>query len=227
MDTPESKALARPRSIARTVAAPRSTARSVTLALLAVLVSAVVAAPTGAAGRVGKPLSAHQTASGGCANADAPANHHSAAAMRAAVVCLVNRVRVGNRVPALREARRLDRSAQGWTNAMVGGSFFSHTGPGSDPGRRVRAQGFRWSAVGENIATGYATPREVVAAWLASTDHCHNLLDPEYRYVGTGVSGSPVGGYASGPATWTQDFGLPAGASAPSHNRGPANRCPY
>jgi len=36
-----------------------------------------------------------------------------------------------------------------------------------------------------------------------------------------------VSGYASGPATWTQDFALPLGQSAPSRNWAPAHGCPY
>ena len=33
--------------------------------------------------------------------------------------------------------------------------------------------------------------------------------------------------YATGPATWTQDFALPMGKSAPSRSVGPMDRCPY
>ena len=62
---------------------------------------------------------------------------------------------------------------------------------------------------------------------MASTDHCHNILDPSFRNVGTGETPSPVGGWASGPATWTQDFGLLMSQSAPSGNHGPQNGCPY
>jgi hypothetical protein len=37
----------------------------------------------------------------------------------------------------------------------------------------------------------------------------------------------PVAGLASGPATWTVDFGLATLQSAPSQDWGPANGCPY
>ncbi len=94
-------------------------------------------------------------------------------------------------------------------------------------GARVSAVGFRWSTVGENIATGFATPRRVVAAWMASQGHCQNILDPIYTNVGTGVNRGRVSGFASRPGTWTQDFGLAMGRRAPSHNWGPSNACPY
>ena len=71
------------------------------------------------------------------------------------------------------------------------------------------------------------TPRQVVDGWMASAGHCENILNPTYRDVGTGVNRHAVGGYASGPATWTQDFALPMGSRAPSRNSGPAHHCPY
>ena len=62
---------------------------------------------------------------------------------------------------------------------------------------------------------------------MASTDHCHNILAPSFRNVGTGVSPRSVGVFSSGPSTWTQDFGLLQGQSPLSGNHGPQNGCPY
>jgi uncharacterized protein YkwD len=146
--------------------------------------------------------------------------------MRTAVVCLVNQQRRTHGLPALAASDQLDRSAQGWTNTMVLTRQFTH-GPGDAFASRISAAGYSWQTAGENIATGFPTPRSVVTAWMASTDHCRNILDPSFRDVGSGESDSAVGDVASGPATWTQDFGLRMGQSAPSHNQGPMNGCPY
>jgi uncharacterized protein YkwD len=162
-----------------------------------------------------------RTASG-CGNANVAAGSASVAAMRASVVCLINRQRSSRRLPVLHASALLDHSAQGWTNAMVRTSLFSH---GSDFSARISAAGFPWSAAGENIATGYATPRQVVAGWMASTGHCENILSPSFSDVGTGVSTRRLGRFS--PSTWTQDFGLRMGRRAPSHNGGPARGCPY
>lgn len=159
-----------------------------------------------------------------CANADAPVGSASPQAMRDAVVCLVNQQRAAHGLPSLRHSPKLDRSAQGWTNAMVSHSFFSH---GSNFASRITAAGFNWSNAGENIATGFYSPSAVVAAWMHSEHHCRNILDPVFSFVGTGVNDNPVAGYASGPGTWTQDFALPMGQRAPSRNNGPASGCPY
>jgi uncharacterized protein YkwD len=159
-----------------------------------------------------------------CKNANTPATSASRSAMRDAVVCLINQQRTNHHLPALHARRSLDRSAQKWTDAMVASGQFTH---GANFASRITAAGFNWSAAGENIATGFPTSRDVVSAWMASTDHCRNILDPTYADVGTGVNTHPVGGFASGPSTWTQDFGLWMGHGAPSGNHGPANGCPY
>jgi uncharacterized protein YkwD len=179
-----------------------------------------IAAPAGA--RIPQAVSAHQARA--CPNASRRATQTSIPAMRAAVVCLINQERAAHGLPPLRANDRLDSSAQAWSNRMVATHSFTH---GTNFAARISAAGFRWSSAGENIATGYVTPRQVVNGWMGSTGHCENILSPTYRDVGTGVNRRPIGGYASGPATWTQDFALPMGKSAPSRSWGPATHCPY
>jgi uncharacterized protein YkwD len=195
---------------------------------MAAVIVAVAPARAGAGPeRVPPPRSIHPAATQlprRCPNADTPAVHATVPAMRASVLCLINKQRVSRGLPVLTESHLLDLSAQTWTNKMVLTGVFSH---GVNFAARITAVGFIWSAAGENIATGYATPGDVVSAWMASKGHCQNILDPVYLYVGTGVSAHPVGAWASGPSTWTQDFALPLRAVAPSTNKAPANRCPY
>jgi uncharacterized protein YkwD len=105
---------------------------------------------------------------------------------------------------------------------MVRTGIFSH---GFDFSVRITAVGFRWSVAGENIATGYPTPRAVVSGWMASRGHCENILNPVFAYVGIGVNSHRLREY--GPATWTQDFALRTFQSPPSRNRRPAAGCPY
>ena len=160
----------------------------------------------------------------GCANANTPAAAAPKRQMRAAVVCLINEQRTSRHLPALHASRLLDRSAQGWTNAMVSSDVFSH---GTNFAGRISAAGYVWRAAGENIATGFQTPAGVVRAWMASTGHCQNILNPTYGNVGTGISRRPVSGWASGAGTWTQDFALSMYKSPPSANWRPAGGCPY
>jgi uncharacterized protein YkwD len=160
----------------------------------------------------------------GCAGARTQIARTSRAALQRTVVCLVNAQRHERGLPALSESSRLNRSAQGWTNVMVTRRYFSH---GADFAARISAVGFDWSNVGENIATGYTTPAGVVRAWMASKGHCQNILNPVYRYVGTGVSDRSIAGYSTLAGTWTQDFGLLMGQHPASGKYGPAEGCPY
>lgn len=185
---------------------PAAAAAAVTLLVWAVLHDAVPAA-----------------AQVRCADATVSAKRLSDAAVRAALVCLINRYRTERGLPPLSVSPLLNRAAQGWTDTMVSKDEFGS----GDLGARVRAAGVNYSTAGENIATGLRTPRQVFRAWLASTYHCQNILSPTYRQVGTGVIPRPVRGYASHAATWTQDFALPVGKRPPSGNSGPADGCPY
>ncbi len=182
------------------------------LTVLSAIVATVAPVPT-ALGRAPR-----------CAAARTPVARAARATLQRSVVCLVDGERRRRGLPALTANARLNRSAQGWTDTMVAEGIFSH---GTDFAGRITAAGFHWSSVGENIATGYGSPAAVVAAWMASAGHCRNILDPTYRYVGTGVSGHGIPGVSSQAGTWTQDFGLRMGQRAPSDNWGPANGCPY
>lgn len=157
-----------------------------------------------------------------CANANTPVGAASPAALRRAVVCLVNAQRTERHLPRLHANKRLNRSAQRWTNEMVSHGLFSH---GTNFAARIDAVGFSWSTAGENIAAGYPTPAAVVRGWMGSTGHCQNILAPNFLDVGTGVMNAGIAG--TGPGTWTQDFALPLFGHARSHNWGPAAGCPY
>jgi uncharacterized protein YkwD len=165
-----------------------------------------------------------QAAAGyGCPNRNTPANSASLETMRGAVVCLINQQRTDRGLPPLSVSQKLDTVAQRWSKSMVAHGQFSHARFVS----RIDAVHYDWQVAEENIATGYPTPSQTVAAWMASPDHCRNLLDPAVRNVGTGERPAPVRGWATGPATWTQDFGLTMGQPPPSHDHGPAHGCPY
>ncbi|HTP19265.1 MAG TPA: CAP domain-containing protein [Solirubrobacteraceae bacterium] len=183
------------------------------------IVPAATASTSGARHRVRR---ARVAAS--CKNENAVVGRASPRALRMAVVCLINQQRTSRHLPPLRASLLLDRSAQKWTNAMVASDVFSH---GTNFAARISAVGYVWRSAGENIATGFQTPRSVVNAWMASTGHCQNILNPTYGNVGTGVSNRAVRGWASGAGTWTQDFALSMFKSPPSANWGPADHCPY
>lgn len=80
---------------------------------------------------------------------------------------------------------QLGRAALLHSQEMAEHSAMTHEGrDGSTPSERVTRTGYRWSAVGENVAAGQRTADEVVAAWLSSAGHCENIMNGQYREMG-------------------------------------------
>ncbi len=140
------------------------------------------------------------------------------AAVDAATLCLVNRERTSRGERALRANSDLQRAATTHSAEMASGDYFDHIAPsGSTPLMRMRATGYIFSthigyAIGENIAWGtlwLATPKAIVAGWMASPGHRANILDRTFKETGVGVSPHPIESLARGEsgAIYTQDFG--------------------
>jgi uncharacterized protein YkwD len=140
------------------------------------------------------------------------------ALVRAATLCLVNRERTSRGERALNADRDLQQAAQAHSQDMAAGDYFEHDGRGgSTPLSRMRAAGYIFSshlgyAIGENIAWAtlwMATPKAIVAGWMASPGHRANILDATFRDSGVGVSPHPLASLAHGQSggIYTQDFG--------------------
>ena len=69
---------------------------------------------------------------------------------------------------------------------------------------RVRAAGYPYAVVAENLAAGQRTAAEVVQGWLDSPGHRRNLLSPDVTQIGVAHA---VGGEHG--TLWTQVFGRP------------------
>ncbi|HEX5207985.1 MAG TPA: CAP domain-containing protein [Steroidobacteraceae bacterium] len=132
------------------------------------------------------------------------------------VLALTNQARARGRTcgaqsfppaPPLSLAPDLMRAALAHSQDMAAHDFFSHTGSdGSTPGLRVTHAGYRWSMMGENVASGVRTPQEAVAGWLASPHHCANIMTAGFRQMGVAFA---VNRRSGNVIYWTEDFGKP------------------
>ncbi|MEM9580503.1 MAG: CAP domain-containing protein [Pseudomonadota bacterium] len=115
---------------------------------------------------------------------------------------LINGVRAGNGAKAVTYNAQLDQAAQGHANDMLAKNYFSHT---SADGRtlrdRVDATGYKWSTIGENIAQGHQSEKEVLDAWVASPGHQRNNVNPNFEEFGLGQAGKDFN------ARWVLVFG--------------------
>lgn len=110
-------------------------------------------------------------------------------------------------VPALTLSATLTKTSDAHALDMANRNYFSHTGAnGSDPGTRMTAAGYRWSAWTENIAAGQPTPASVIAGWFDSAGHCANFMASVVTQVGFGKAENPSSTYG---IYWVSDLGRP------------------
>ena len=123
----------------------------------------------------------------------------------AEVVALTNAQRSAHGLGPLTADGRLAAAAQGHNDDMVARGFFAHESPdGASVADRVRAAGYSYGVVAENIAAGQRTAADVVQGWMDSPGHRANILNRDVTHTGVGfTAGGPYG------TTWTQVLGRP------------------
>jgi uncharacterized protein YkwD len=171
--------------------------------LAASLVLALAAAPAASAGQ-------------GCEAVRATPAQVGTDQLAESTLCLLNAVRARYSLRPFRLSRSLSEAAERHASDMKRRHYFSHTSrDGTDFVQRIRRTGYfrRTSSwfVGENLAWGAgqhrSSPRGIVAAWMGSPPHRHNILDSRFREIGVGVvEGAPR----------RNVFGLPAATYATS-----------
>ena len=101
--------------------------------------------------------------------------------------------------PALRWDRQLYSAAAGHSADMARRNYIEHLSPeGVHVSHRVDASHYKWKSVGENLAAGDLTIDGAVQGWVASPQHCENLMEPKYVDVAVACSaraGTDLGTY--------------------------------
>ena len=137
-------------------------------------------------------------------------------AVSARVLSLVNDVRSRQRRCGsqgfgpgrpLKQNAQLERAALLHSQEMAKASFMGHQGrDGSTPAQRVTRAGYPWAAVGENVAAGPGTVEEVIAGWLASSQHCANIMSAHFSEMGVAFA---VNGQDDYGVYWTLSLAAP------------------
>jgi Cysteine-rich secretory protein family len=90
---------------------------------------------------------------------------------------------------------------------MAAYSFMEHQGrDGSTPAQRATRAGYRWTVVGENVAAGHVSAEEVMAGWLASSEHCANIMSAQFSEMGVAFV---VNGQDDYGVYWTLSLAAP------------------
>lgn len=103
---------------------------------------------------------------------------------------MTNQARQASGLPVLAENLKLQAAAKLKAEDMIKNAYFSHTSPtGLSPWYWFSEAGYNYKYAGENLAIGFYDSSEVFNAWFNSDSHKANILNPNYREVGTAVLG--------------------------------------
>lgn len=110
--------------------------------------------------------------------------------------------RCGNKtmppVPPITWNGQLEEAAIRHAADMAKHKRFDHVGSdGSEIDTRITATGYKWMQIGENIAWGYNTIAETIAAWIVSPSHCEQMMSNKINEIGAAKNGK----------YWVQDYG--------------------
>lgn len=153
-----------------------------------------------------------------CENAQLTPEPSNLEAVRASVLCLINRQRAqGGELPLVSDTR-LASAAESHADELVSADYFAHVSPsGITPVDRIRTTGYipgpeYGYVIGENLAWGtlsLSTPQAIVEAWMASPEHRANILEGRYVSTGIGVAPSVPASLSGGSpgGTYAQEFG--------------------
>ncbi|MGX5681820.1 cell wall-binding repeat-containing protein [Schumannella luteola] len=114
------------------------------------------------------------------------------------VYTILNQQRAANGLGPLMSDPTLDNAAWQWANYLATTGQFLHS---TSDWRNSMIGSAGWINSGENIAAGYTSAQSVMTAWMGSSGHRANILNPNYVGVGVAyVAGGPYGHY------WVQIF---------------------
>ncbi|WP_084786837.1 CAP domain-containing protein [Bacillus tuaregi] len=103
------------------------------------------------------------------------------------VVRLVNAERAKQGLRSLQHRADVKNVAEKKAMDMINSNYFSHTSPNyGSPFDMLKTFGISYRSAGENIAKGQKSPQEVMNAWMNSSGHRANILNPSYNAIGVG-----------------------------------------
>lgn len=119
-------------------------------------------------------------------------------AVKAAVLAQTNDYRASKSIPKLEENAALDAAAAGYAAYLAEHEKMGHTADGSNPPKRVSAQGYKYCFISENVWSSFRHPDTTLAeelagkamdGWKKSPGHNANLLGKRAQEIGIGAAG--------------------------------------
>ena len=103
------------------------------------------------------------------------------------IFLLVNKERTTRGLVPLRENTNLTNAATAKSTDMINRNYFDHYAFGLTPWDFVLSYDYNYLTAGENLAMDFETSEGVVKAWMESSSHRANILNPDFQDLGVGV----------------------------------------
>jgi len=117
-----------------------------------------------------------------------PKNIFFADITKSTLTSYVNQGREAFGLQSLTENKELDEAAELKARDMLQKGYFSHQSPeGLTPWFWFKVAGYNYKYAGENLAIGFIDSKEVYDAWYNSISHRENMLNPNYKEIGTAI----------------------------------------
>jgi uncharacterized protein YkwD len=123
-----------------------------------------------------------------------------------AIVEMTNKARAKEGLEPLTVNPLLCRVARAHSANQAEQGKMAHELDGKKPADRVKEAGYKYRAVGENVAMGGngVSLDEIFEGWMKSKGHRENILRPVFHEIGVGVARN-----TKGDTYYTQVFGTP------------------
>ncbi|PWB39002.1 MAG: hypothetical protein C3F02_01170 [Parcubacteria group bacterium] len=124
------------------------------------------------------------------------------------IISLTNDLRASLNLAVLSESDLLDKAALAKAEDMLVGQYFAHVSPEKKNLKSfLDLYKYGYKTAGENLALGFTSPDDVLAAWVKSPTHYANLVDPDFSEIGVGAVSGLYQGYET--TLIAQYFGQP------------------
>lgn len=135
------------------------------------------------------------------------------------IIAETNRHREQDGLLPLRMNAKLNLAAKAKLDDMFRQQYFEHESPdGKTPADVIKAAGYQFIIVGENLALGnYQNDVVLVEAWMDSPGHRANIMDSKFHEIGVAAAK----GMFNGKEVWlaVQEFGSPlSNCPSPEHS---------
>lgn len=111
------------------------------------------------------------------------------------IINLTNQQRQSHGLSSLVTNSRLNSAAAANAQYMFAHDYWSHYAPdGTSPWSFVAAAGYKYVALGQNLAKDFYSSADVVDAWMASAEHRADILDSSYTETGVAVANGTLQG---------------------------------